>query len=106
MVSETSLIPQSVTAFALKQLRSEDSPNQQETKSKRNTTCPFVKILSKNPQNTEKAMIPSTAKVIVMLRFILDARVCPQRTLKYLAKLKMTRYSFVCIVNYRLTKPK
>ena len=80
----TCLTPQKSTQFTLKRPCSKDSSNQQEKSLKETQHVRFVKILSKNPLNTEKAMIRFTAKDIVVLGFIVDAQACPQLTLTYL----------------------
>ena len=55
MASDTSLTPQKLTQFTLKRPRSKDSSNQQEKKSKRNTTCPICEDTIKEPSKYKKS---------------------------------------------------
>ena len=54
MASDTSLTPQKTNLFILKRPRSKDSSNQQEKKSKRNTTCPICEDTIKEPSKHRK----------------------------------------------------
>ena len=54
MASDTSLTPQKMNLFILKRPRSKDSSNQQEKKSKRNTTCLICEDTIKEPSKHRK----------------------------------------------------
>ena len=54
MASDTSLTPQKTNLLILKRPRSKDSSNQQEKRSKRNTTCPICEDTIKEPSKHKK----------------------------------------------------
>ena len=95
MASDTSLTPQKSTQFTLKRPRSKDSSNQQEKKSKRNTTCPICEDTIKEPSKYRKGNDSIYCEGYCGAWIYHRCTGLSSTNFNILNKLKMTRHSFV-----------